>query len=169
MAIFLMVGGGTSSKRIGTTPKMTTSDVDGLEDVPPDASSAEGFKSRRPFSAARAWGFHLIGVFLFAAFYVKVVSYFRQLFEEFELDLPALTEFVITFSNLMTYRWYLVFPVILAVDGLLAAVMAQLPERLAWVRSLWFWGFFWLIGLAVVWGLFTIALPWLDLVSSLSD
>jgi type II secretory pathway component PulF len=53
----------------------------------------------------------LLGILTFMM--LKIVPVFAKMFEEFEMELPALTEAVVATSNLFVLYWFLLLPVLL--------------------------------------------------------
>ncbi|MFN3152237.1 hypothetical protein [Bremerella sp.] len=130
-------------------------------------SNAEKPIDKRLASVLPGWGLHVVGIavlFLFAAMFVPKC---QRYFEEFELDLPAVTVWIIALSRVVSDYWFLVFPVVALLDGVLAILVALLPSGVSWVRGLWFWGIFLLIGLLLGAGVVSMLLAFVSLINSL--
>lgn len=146
---------------------MASNDDSQMEEINAYSPSPQPETVKRPFSPLRAWGLHLVAIVVLSMFAVKIVPEFRRYFEQFDLDLPVVTVGIITLSGLAVRYWYLVFPIIILIDGLLIAAVSQLPESASWVRTLWVKGFFWGVGLLLLLGVLALVLPYIDLIRSL--
>jgi type IV pilus assembly protein PilC len=74
----------------------------------------------------------LVAVGILTFIMIKIVPVFRQMFEEFDLDLPAMTELLVTMSRYMVKYWFLLFLVPIGVWLFIKLVRKFRAGRMGW-------------------------------------
>lgn len=74
----------------------------------------------------------MVAVGILAFIMIKIVPVFRDMFEEFELKLPQMTELLITVSNYVVRYWYMLIIVPIAVWLFLKLVRKFRAGRMGW-------------------------------------
>jgi type II secretory pathway component PulF len=86
------------------------------------------------FGTLSAHFFTLVVVFFVL---IKVAPSYLPFFEDFDLELPASTQLVITISQLTINYWYLLFPIALLVDASLVVLLRLNEVTRLWLLPLW--------------------------------
>ena len=92
------------------------------------------------------FGVHCLALTAFVLFNLKCVPAAKQMFDHFDVHLPALTQLVVTVATIVAVYWYLLVPLVLA-DGLLLLGLRRSPSWLRWFHGCWFSG--WLLTLVL--------------------
>ena len=74
---------------------------------------------------------HLVAALVFVVFMCKLVPFYAMLFEEWEMELPAVTQLVIYVSHLTAGYWYLMMLAVIVLDGAVLLAMNLSPDWLA--------------------------------------
>ena len=89
-------------------------------------------------------------VLLASVFLLKVVPWYTYTFQEFDVDLPQLTRWLVYLSDLTVAYWFLLIPAFLVID------VAVLLLTRGWPRAIWFAA--WLVAALLMFGVGSIAL-----------
>lgn len=81
---------------------------------------------------------HYVAVFALLLVLLRVVPACMVVFEDFEVELPAATQVVISFSIFVAHYWYLLVSLALGVDAAVFIALSQLPSKLRWLTAAWF-------------------------------
>jgi len=97
-----------------------------------------------------------------------VVPRFVRTFAELEAELPPMSEYMITVSNLVVRWWYLLLPIGLAIDAALLFGLSRLPRPARWLATVW--GIVVLLAAVLLIGLTVVAVivPLQNLITQLS-
>ena len=83
----------------------------------------------------------LVALIVLTFMMLKIVPAFRQIFEDFDMELPAISELLINLSDLFGYFWFIFLPLQIFVVGLFAysllLYMGWIDFDLPWLRRLW--------------------------------
>jgi len=102
---------------------------------------------------------HFVAAAAYCIVSVKLVFPLTAMFDDFEVELPAGTQGVIIFSDLMAKFWYLLFVALLLIDApLMFALQMMRPSR-QWVVRLWFSGILVTVLLSIGWIVLWITVP----------
>ena len=118
-------------------------------------------------AAPQGWFAEIVRIFgtllahfftLFAIFVVliKVVPTYTCIFADFETELPAVTQLVITISHLTVNYWFLIFPFAMLVDATLVVLLRLTDVTRLWLLPLWC--NLWYLGVILLLGFVTVAL-----------
>lgn len=129
---------------------------------------AEGGTLERLLVSAFYWFIHGVVSLALLLVFVLVVPRFLHLFEEFGVDLPAMTVAVVTLSRGSVKFWFLFVFAFLFIDTVIAIAVSFLPQRLQWVTRLWFWGYLLLAILLLLITGISLAIPYMNLMTNLS-
>ena len=105
-----------------------------LRQITAYSEAQEGIKGKIITAVAypAVLGFMSVGVLIY--FIVYIVPVFAQIFKDFNLKLPLITQIVVNFSNLMTHYAILLVVVIVGFVLMARAYIATPPGRLTWNR-----------------------------------
>ncbi|PQO37979.1 hypothetical protein [Blastopirellula marina] len=118
--------------------------------------------------SAISWSIHCLvtGGLLFV--FVVVIPMAKQDLEEFELDLPAISDWVFGISSLFIHYWYLLVVALVIIDLPIAITVCYLDQKYQWVTWVWFTSYlliaFFLVVVACPGGI----LPFVNVMFSLS-
>ena len=107
-----------------------------------DSASPQAPAAGRSLARSLVW---TAGMFLahFVALIVLVVvlgwavPHFVRMYEEFDAELPVLTEWVFRLSNFVVVWWHLILPFGAGVDGAILLGLSLLPDKAKWLGTLW--------------------------------
>lgn len=106
-----------------------------------EASLSLGTILRRLLISVFAWSIHFLVTGTLIVFFVSIVPYYIELFDRFELDLPAMTESIIRMSLSVSNYWYLLVLAMIVIDGPIAIGVCYLPSAWRWLAWGWFAGY----------------------------
>lgn len=106
-----------------------------------DASISIGTMLRRLTIAMIAWGTHAAVTAMLLLVFVVIGRLVRQDVEEFELDVPQMSEPLLALCAVVAEYWYVPILALILVDAPLAVAICYLPPKYRWVTWVWYAGF----------------------------
>jgi type II secretory pathway component PulF len=84
---------------------------------------------------------HFVVALMVWSFLIRIVPVYLRFFVEQDVPLPAMTQQLLSMSDLTVRYWYLLPLAFFAFNGPLALGLQFLPQRLRWIKVCWFDGF----------------------------
>lgn len=81
---------------------------------------------------------HCVAVFALLLALIRIVPACMVVFEDLDVELPAATQLLMSFSIFVAHYWYLLVSLALGVDAAVFIALSQLPSSLRWVTAAWF-------------------------------
>ena len=106
-----------------------------MNQIPSKAAHQGWFaEGARIFGTLSAHFFTLVVIFVVL---IKVVPTYSVLYQEFDTELPASTQLVITLSDLTFNYWFLIFPSAMLVDTLFVVLLRLTSVTRLWLLPVW--------------------------------
>ena len=144
-----------------------TDEAKPARDLPGDTSmSKTGFLQSFLWPGCM-WLTHAFAGLLLFAVLVFLVPQFVAVLEDFDAELPAITQMLIRLSTLLVNYWYLILFPLVAIDAAVLFGLSQVPPKLMGLRTLWFTAIMLAAILFLFFSIVALAMPFAALSASL--
>ena len=96
---------------------------------------------RRLTISVIAWTTHAAVTAMLLLVFVVMGRQVRQDVEEFQLDLPEISEPLLALCKLVADFWYVPVAALIVIDGPIAIAVCYLPRKFQWITWVWYAGF----------------------------
>ncbi len=102
---------------------------------------------------------HLLAALIVLVFLASIVPIYHDFYAAVNWSLPVVTLQVFSLSYFVTDYWYLLLPAASIIECMIAFGTTYLPQRLRWIRAVWFGGFLIAALLLLFWGSLVLSIP----------
>ena len=136
------------------------------------ASTTEGLvMSENAIPRRLPWvmlSFHVLAILLLFSLLVFVVPKCEATLQDFQAELPAITQWIVVCSREAVVYWYLMLPIVLVGDASVLFAFNRLPATLTWPATVWSVFVLLAVGLMILVTVVAVGMPMMNLVKSLN-